>query len=197
MNRSIHVVILQDDKENKAYDVQPDDIMDEQHLDEHVSLVLLSRLNDICLKLTKNIDLLIRTPLACGGVASLKQSHPVQRQGSNASSISKQSTDEMLDTSNNNNNNVYDEIIEKLNQDLSAMRDQLVEQELRTYVERCRRVTADGRRVALQAGARRRVSPMQIRSFDGEDHVRYAREETPRSIESQGQTDSLHCQQRA
>ena len=90
----------------------------------------------------------------------------------------------MLDTS--NNNNMYDEIIEKLNQDLCTMKNQLVEQDLRTYVERCGRETVDGHRGALQAGSRRRVKPMQVRSFDCEDHVRYAREETPRSIDSQG-----------
>ena len=124
INRSIHVIFMQEDKENKLYDDEQEEIM-EENLDENISLVLLSRLNDICTKLAKNIDLLIRTPLSLG-----KQCHPVQRHESNASSISKQSIDEVNDTT----NIVYDEIIDKLNNDLDLMKTRLVEQELRTSV---------------------------------------------------------------
>jgi hypothetical protein len=116
---------MQEDKENKLYADEHEELI-EENFDENISLVLLSRLNDICIKLAKNIDLLIRTP-----VSSIKQSHPVQRHESNASSISKQSTDEVNDTT----NIVYDEIIDKLNNDLDLMKIRLVEQEHRTYAK--------------------------------------------------------------
>jgi hypothetical protein len=116
---------MQEDKENKLYEDEHEELI-EENFDENISLVLLSRLNDICIKLAKNIDLLIRTP-----VSSIKQSHPVQRHESNASSISKQSTDEVNDTT----NIVYDEIIDKLNNDLDLMKIRLVEQEHRTYAK--------------------------------------------------------------
>jgi hypothetical protein len=120
---------MHEDKENKFYDNEQEELLNE-NIDENISLVLLSRLNNICIKLTKNIDLLLRTPLS-SGVSSIKQSHPVQRHESNASSISKQSTDDINDTT----NIVYEDIIDKLNHDLNAMKTRLGEQEFRTYVE--------------------------------------------------------------
>ncbi|CAF1069793.1 unnamed protein product [Rotaria sordida] len=126
INRSINVIFMQEDKENKLYDNEQDQL-NEENFDENISLVLLSRLNDICIKLAKNIDLLIRTSVS-SGVSSIKHSHPVQRHESNASSISKQSTDDVHDTT----NIVYEEIIDKLNNDLDAMKIRLAEQELRT-----------------------------------------------------------------
>ncbi|CAF5096018.1 unnamed protein product, partial [Rotaria sp. Silwood1] len=128
MNQSINVVFMQEDKENKLYDDEQEEL-NEENLDENISLVLLSRLNDICIKLAKNIDLLLRTPLS-SGISSIKHSHPVQRHESNASSISKQSTDDVHDAP----NIVYEEIIDKLNNDLDSMKIRLTEQELRTYV---------------------------------------------------------------
>ncbi|CAF2520570.1 unnamed protein product [Rotaria sp. Silwood2] len=126
INRSINIIFMQEDKENKLYDDEQEEL-NEENLDENISLVLLSRLNDICIKLAKNIDLLLRTPLS-SGVSSIKHSHPVQRHESNASSISKQSTDDIHDTT----NIVYEEIIDKLNNDLESMKIRLAEQELRT-----------------------------------------------------------------
>lgn len=129
VNRSINVIFMQQDKENKLFDDEQEEI-NEENLDENVSLVLLSRLNNICIKLAKNIDFLLRAPLS-SGVSTIKQSHPVQRQESNASSISKRSADDLHDTS----NVVYDEIIDKLNQDLKLMKNRFEEQEVRTYVK--------------------------------------------------------------
>ncbi|CAF0822767.1 unnamed protein product [Rotaria sp. Silwood1] len=126
INQSINVVFMQEDKENKLYDDEQEEL-NEENLDENISLVLLSRLNDICIKLAKNIDLLLRTPLS-SGISSIKHSHPVQRHESNASSISKQSTDDVHDAP----NIVYEEIIDKLNNDLDSMKIRLTEQELRT-----------------------------------------------------------------
>jgi hypothetical protein len=123
---------MQEDKENKIYDDEQEELI-ENNLDENISLVLLSRLNNICLKLAKNIDLLLRTPFSFG-VSSIKQSHPIQRHESNASSISKQSTNEDIivhDTT----NIVYEEIIDKLNNDLELMKIHLTEQEFRMYVK--------------------------------------------------------------
>jgi hypothetical protein len=127
INRSIHVIFMQEDKENKLYDDEHEELI-EENLDENISLVLLSRLNNICIKLAKNIDLLIRTPIS-SCVSSIKQSHPVQRHESNASSISKQST---IDDINDTSNIVYEEIIDKLNNDLELMKTRLTEQEIRT-----------------------------------------------------------------
>jgi hypothetical protein len=127
MNRSIHVIFMQEDKENKFYDNEQDEFI-EENLDENISLVLLSRLNHICIKLAKNIDLLLRTLLS-SNVSSIKQSHPIQRHESNASSISKQST---IDDVNDTTNIVYEEIIDKLNHDLEIMKIRLLEQENRT-----------------------------------------------------------------
>jgi hypothetical protein len=127
MNRSIHVIFIQEDKENKFYDDEHDELI-EDNLNENISLVLLSRLNNICLKLAKNVDLLLRTPLS-SNFLSINQSHPIQRQESNASSISKQST---IDDVNDTTNIVYEEIIDKLNNDLEIMKARLLEQENRT-----------------------------------------------------------------
>lgn len=128
MNRSIHVIFMQEDKENIFYDDEQEELM-EENVDENISVVLLSRLNNTCIKLAKNIDLLLRTPFS-SGVSIVKHSHPVQRQESNASSISKQSTiDDISDTT----NNVYEEMIDKLNNDLESMKTRLIEQENRTY----------------------------------------------------------------
>ncbi|CAF1146416.1 unnamed protein product [Adineta steineri] len=127
MNRSINVIFMQEDKENKFYDYEQEELI-EENLDEHIPLVLLSHLNNICIKLAKNIDLLLRTPLTTG-ISTLKQSHPIQRQESNASSISKQSTN---DDVNDITNNVYEEIIEKLNNDIVLLKTRLNEQEFRT-----------------------------------------------------------------
>lgn len=121
INRSIHVIYTQEDKENQYFDEESTDSI-EENLDENISLVLLSRLNDICMKLAKNVDSLVRTPLPP------KVAHPVQRHESNASSISKPSGEELNDTS----GIVYEELIEKLNQDLDEMKTRLAEQEHRT-----------------------------------------------------------------
>ncbi len=118
---------MQEEKENKLFDDEQEELM-EENLDENISLVLLSRLNNTCLKLAKNVDLLLRTPLSAG-VPSIKQSHPVQRQESNASSISKQS---IVDDINDTTNVVYEEMIDKLNHDLECLRTRLAEQEVRT-----------------------------------------------------------------
>ncbi len=130
MNRSMHVIFMQEDKENKFYDDEQEELI-EENLDENISLVLLSRLNNICIKLAKNIDLLLRTPLS-SNLLSIKQSHPVQRHESNASSISKQSN---IDDVNDTTHIVYEEIIDKLNNDLEILKTRLVEQENRTYVK--------------------------------------------------------------
>jgi len=119
---------MQEDKENKYYDDEQEELI-EENFDENISLVLLSRLNNICIKLAKNIDLLLRTPLS-SGVSTIKQSHPIQRHESNASSISKQST---IDDVNDTTNIVYEEIIDKLNNDLELMKIRLTEQEIQTY----------------------------------------------------------------
>jgi hypothetical protein len=121
---------MQEDKENQFYDDEQEELI-EGNLEENISLVFLSRLNHICIKLAKNIDLLLRTPLSFG-VAPIKQSHPVQRHESNASSISKQST---IDDVNDTTNIIYEEMIDKLNNDLELMKNRLVEHEFRTYVK--------------------------------------------------------------
>ncbi|UJR10289.1 hypothetical protein I4U23_014496 [Adineta vaga] len=126
MNRSIHVIFMQEDKENKLFDYDQEELI-EENLDEHIPLVLLSRLNNICIKLAKNIELLLRTPLSTG-VSTIKQAHPVRRHESNASSISKQSTEDINDTT----NNLYDDIIEKLNREIIGLKTHLAEQEIRT-----------------------------------------------------------------
>ncbi|CAF3357068.1 unnamed protein product [Rotaria socialis] len=126
MNRSVNVIFMHEDKENKLFDDEQEEF-DETDVDENISLVLLSRLNDICIKLAKNIDLLLRTPLS-SGVSSIKQCHSVQRHESNASSTSKQSTDDVHDTS----NVVYEEIIDKLHNDLDLMKIRMAEHQLRT-----------------------------------------------------------------
>ena len=128
MNRSIHVIFMQEDKENKQLEYDQEELT-EEHFDEHIPFVLLSRLTNVCLKLAKNIELLLRTPLSTG-VSTLKSSHPVQRQESNASSISKQSAEDINDTT----SNVYDDIIDKLNNEIVLLKTRLVEEELRTYV---------------------------------------------------------------
>jgi hypothetical protein len=116
---------MHEDKENQFYDDEQDEL-----IDDNISLVLLSRLNNICIKLAKNIDLLLRIPLS-SCVSTIKQSYPVQRHESNASSISKQSN---IDDINDTTNIVYEEIIDKLNNDLELMKIRLIEQEIRTYV---------------------------------------------------------------
>ena len=120
------MIFLHEDKENKLFDDEQEELIDE-NLDENISLVLLSRLNNICIKLTKNIDLLLRTPLS-SGMSTMKHSHPVQRHESNASSISKQSTEDISETT----KIVYEDMIDKLNNDLHSMKIRLIEQELRT-----------------------------------------------------------------
>lgn len=125
INRSIHVIFMQEEKENKLYDYEEEDLS-EDHLDQDISLVLLSRLNNVCVKLAKSIESLLRTPLSTG-VSTVKQPHPVQRHESNASSISKQSAEDVNETT----HQVYDDIIDRLNADLSAMRTRLAEQERR------------------------------------------------------------------
>lgn len=134
INRSINVIFMQEDKENKLCDDEQEEL-NEENLDENISIVLLSRLNDICMKLAKNTDLLIRIPVS-SGVSSIKQTHPVQRHESNASSISKQSTEDI----HNSTNIVYEEIIDKLNNDLDSLRSRLAEQESRTYVSKLRKL---------------------------------------------------------
>ncbi|CAF1093646.1 unnamed protein product [Adineta ricciae] len=126
MNRSIHVILMQEDKENKQLEYEQEELI-EEHFDEHIPFVLLSRLNNVCLKLAKNIELLLRTPLSTG-VSTLKSSHPIQRQESNASSISKQSAEDINDTT----SNVYDDIIDKLNNEIALLKTRLTEEELRT-----------------------------------------------------------------
>jgi len=126
INRSIHIIFMQEDKENKLYDDEQEELI-EENLDDNISLVLLSHLNNICLKLSKNIDLLLRTPFS-SGISTIKQSHPIQRHESNASSISKQST---IDDINDTTNIVYEETIDKLNNDLQLTKACLAEQESR------------------------------------------------------------------
>jgi len=121
---------MQEDKENTLYDDEQHELI-EENLDENISLVFLSRLNNICIKLAKNIDLLLRTSFS-SGITTLKQSHPVQRHESNASSISKQSTDDINDTT----THVYEETIDKLNNELILIKTRLAGQEIRTYVRK-------------------------------------------------------------
>ena len=132
MNRSIHMIFMQEDKENRLYEEIGDESEEfiEGNLDEDISLVLLSRLNNICMKLAKNIDILLRAPLS-SNLPTGKQSQPVQRHESNASSISKQSTvDDVHDTT----NAMYEELIEKLTNDLELIKDRLTSEEIRVYV---------------------------------------------------------------
>lgn len=126
INRSIHMIFMQEDKENRLDDDESEELI-EENLDENINLVLLSRLNRICIKLAKNIDILLRTPLS----STSKHSHPVQRHESNASSISKQST---MDDIHESPNVLYEEIIDKLTNDLELMKNRLAEEELRMYV---------------------------------------------------------------
>ena len=129
MNRSIHTIFMHEDKENHLDDDESEELI-EENLEENISLVLLSRLNHICIKLAKNIDFLLRTPLSSNAFTS-KQSHPVQRHESNASSISKQST---MDDVHDPTNVFYEEIIDKLTNDLELMKSRLAEEELCMYV---------------------------------------------------------------
>lgn len=122
LNRSIYVVFLDEDKENEIRSAESIETLDEQ-IDDNLSMHLLSRLNDICVKLTKNVDRLLRS--SC----PTKVSHPIQRQESNASSISKQSVDDL------HNNSVYEETIEKLTFELESIKTNLNEEEKRTFVD--------------------------------------------------------------
>ena len=124
INRSINSILMQEDKENKLYNDEQEEYHGE-NLDENISFVLLSHLNVICISLAKNIDLLLRTSLS-SGISSIKQFRSVPQHKSNTSSISKQSTVDIMDTS----NIVYEEIVDKLNKELDLMKEYLTKQEL-------------------------------------------------------------------
>mgnify|MGYP006933268227 FL=1 len=125
MNRSIDVIFHHEDKENQCQTQESN-----EHIDhEHISLVLLSRLNHICVQLTKNIDLLLRTPISSSSLTIKTSQTSIQRNESTASSISKQSN---FDEPNETTHAVYEEIIDKLNNDLDLMKVRLSEQEIRT-----------------------------------------------------------------
>lgn len=124
MNRSIDVIFNHEDKENQYQTNEQHENVDH----DNISLVLLSRLNHICVQLTKNIDLLLRTPISSSSL-TIKSIHSIQRHESNASSISKQSN---FDEPNDTTHTVYEEIIDKLNNDLDLMKVRLSEQEIRT-----------------------------------------------------------------
>ena len=120
MNRSIDVIISNEDKENK----QNEEINGEldENFDENFSILLLSRLNNVCLKLSKNLDFLLRTTF------TVKSCPSMPRQESTASSISKQSIDEPNETS----QNIFEEMFERLSQDFQEMKTRLIDEENRS-----------------------------------------------------------------
>lgn len=120
MNRSIDVVLSQEEKENNKQIDEPNENLDE-NVDDEFSVVLLSRLNEVCLKLSKNVEFVLRTTF------SSKQIQPIPRQESTSSSISKQSVDESQEVS----ENLYEDMFDKLLLDFEQMKFRFNQEETR------------------------------------------------------------------